>query len=404
MKRRRVKITGIGPVTPAGIGREAFWEGILEPVSRVRPYRKLEDELGPFVAAYIDRFDIGRFVDRKKLPHGGAARHTLFALAGAVLALADAGLSVEEASEKAAAVFTGTSVMDFEGITRGTQSVFNRGVRGVQPRLIFSTHVASIATTVVSALGLQAKTMAVQSSCCGGLDAIGFAAEAIASGEIDLAICGGTESPLFKHPLLELRGAGLTPPTSERASEIGRPFDLWRTTGVVAEGACMVVLEPEESPRKGMSWVRGYAYAQDENGDLCGGLGVAIRHALANAQLRPRDVEVINAWGPGHRIIDAAEVRALAGIFQEGLEEVPAVSIKGAVGNALAAAPAIQVASAVLAQAEGVIPPTVNWRHPDPECALNLSGLPRVVAHDVTLIDSHGLSGMNSSMVLERCT
>lgn len=403
MKRRRVKITGIGPVTPAGIGREAFWEGILEPVSRVRPYRKLDDELGPFVAASVERFDIGKFIDRKKVPHG-AARHTLFALAGAIMALRDAGLALEEARERASAVFTGTSVMDFEGITRGTQSVFSRGLRGVQPRLIFSTHVASIPATIVTALGLRAKSMSVQSSCCGGLDAIGFASEAVATGEVDLAICGGTESPLFKHPLLELRGAGLTPPTSEGASEIGRPFDLWRTTGVVAEGACMLVVEPEESPRPGIAWIRGFAYAQDEGDDLCGGLATSIRHALANAQLRPRDVDMINAWGPGHRVIDAAEVRALRGIFQEQLQEIPSVSIKGSIGNPLAAAAAIQVASAALAQAEGIVPPTVNWRHPDPDCALNLSALPRAIQHDVTLIDSHGLSGMNSAMVLERCT
>lgn len=402
MKRRRVKITGIGPVTPAGIGREAFWKGILEPVSRVRPYRKLDPELGPFVAAYIDNFDIGKYVDRREVPNG-SARHTLFALAGTMLALADAGLSVEQLQKLRTAVFTGTSIMDFDGITRGTQSVFNRGLRGVQPRLIFSTHVASISSSIVDVLKIPAKAMAVQSSCCGGMDAIGFAANAIADGEIDVAICGGTECPLFKHPLLELRGAGLTPPTAERAADIDRPFDLWRTTGVVSEGACMVILEPEESERAGLSWIRGFAYAHDESGELCGGLVSAIKEALGNAALRPGDIEVINAWGPGHQLIDAAETRALRQIFGETLESIPVVSIKGAIGNPLAAAPAIQVAVGVLAQKYGVVPPTVNWNYLDPECVLRLNRTASVIDHSLTLVDAHGLSGMNSALVLERC-
>src|SRR6202790_787473 len=99
MRRRRVKITGIGPVTPAGIGREEFWRAILEPVSRVRPYHGLAEQDGPLVAAYMDKFDVGAYCDRTLLPKG-SARHTLFAVAGAILALPDAGISPEELASK----------------------------------------------------------------------------------------------------------------------------------------------------------------------------------------------------------------------------------------------------------------------------------------------------------------
>src|SRR6266498_3217557 len=114
MKRRRVKITGIGPVTPAGIGREEFWKGILEPVSRVRQFKDLGEEYGPMVAAYIDRFNIAKYVDRTLLPKG-AARQTLFAVAGAVLAVQDAGISQEDLAKLQCAVVTGSSIMDFGG-------------------------------------------------------------------------------------------------------------------------------------------------------------------------------------------------------------------------------------------------------------------------------------------------
>ena len=403
MKRRRVKITGIGPVTPAGIGREAFWAGIMEPVSRVRAYTKIGEEFGPFVAACVDKFDIGKYADRALVPNG-AARHTLFAIAGAALALQDAGIDAAELRNRVCAVFTGTSVMDFDGINRGEQSVFKRGLRGVQPRLVFSAHVASIATSIVETLRLRGKAMAMQSSCCGGLDAIGFGAELVASGEVEIAICGGTECPLFKHPMLELRGTGLTPPTADNPRQIDRPFDLWRTTGVVSEGACMLVMEPEESPRRGYSFVRGYAHAHDETGDLCGGLLNSMKLSLANAGVHPGEVDVISAWGPGHRRIDAAESRVLQTLFGEELRRIAVVSIKGAIGNALAAAPAIQAGAAALAQQRGIVPPTVNWRDPDPECPLNLKAEPREIAHNITLINAHGLSGMNSNLVLERCT
>ncbi|HVU24803.1 MAG TPA: beta-ketoacyl synthase N-terminal-like domain-containing protein [Opitutus sp.] len=403
MKRRRVKITGIGPVTPAGIGREAFWQGLLEPVSRIRPYKKIDEEFGPFIAGYVDKFDASKYVNRSLIPNG-AARHTLFAVAGAALALQDAGIGLEAVRGQECVVYTGTSVMDFEGINRGEQSVFKRGLRGVQPRLVFSTHVASVATTIMEVLGLKGQALALQSSCCGGLDAIGFGAEQVATGEADLAICGGTEAPLFKHPLLELRGSGLTPPTTDRPHQQDRPFDLWRTTGVVSEGACLVVLEPENSPRRGYSFVRGYANAHDDSIGLCGGLERSIKLALANGGLHPRDIEVINAWGPGHRIIDAAEARVLQAVFGDELPQKAVVSIKGAIGNALAAAPAIQVGVAALAQRDGLLPPTVNFQDADPQCPLNLKAGPWTLAHDLTLVNSHGLSGMNSNLILERCT
>ena len=245
--------------------------------------------------------------------------------------------------------------------------------------------------------------MAVQSSCCSGLDAIGFAAEMVAQGEADIAICGGSEAPLHRFPLLELRAAGLTPPTDEMPERLDRPFDLWRTTGVISEGACMFVVEPEDSPRAGYAYISGYAFASDRGDDFCSGLAVASRLALADARMRPSQVDVLNAWGPGHKRIDAGESRAMAGVFSRRLSGIPAVSIKGAIGNPLAGAPAIQVAAAVLGQRYGVIPPTVNWEYPDPACPLNLSSRSRSVAHAVTMVNAHGLAGVNSSIVLERC-
>jgi len=402
MKRRRVKITGIGPVTPAGIGKDEFWKGILEPVSRVQPYKDLGEEYGPFVAAYVDQFNIAKYVERVALPKG-AARHTLFAIASAVLAVRDAGISKEELRGINGAVVTGSSIMDFGGTISSIDAVRDRGMKMAQTRAIYAAGIGSVPSAINQAIGMNARTVAFSNQCSSGMDAIGYAASLVASGEVDLAICGGTEAPLHRFPLIELRAADLTPATTEMPGRQARPFDLWRTTGVVGEGSCMFVIEAEDSVRPGYSYVAGFGFANDERDDLCGGMVEAGKLAMAQAGVRPSAIEVLNAWGPGHRMIDKAEVGAMQRLLGSHLPRVAAVSIKGAIGTPLGAAPAIQLAAAALAQKHGRVPPTVNWEFPDPDCDLNLSNRAREVAHRFTLVNSHGLGAINSSMILERC-
>jgi 3-oxoacyl-[acyl-carrier-protein] synthase II len=402
MIRRRVKITGIGPVTPAGIGRETFWNGILESVSRVRPFTRLPPECGEFVAAHMEEFNVGHYVDRTLLPKG-AARHTLFAVAGAALALKDAGILIDDLHSIRSAIITGTSLIDFEKTMHCIDAFHRKGPGAVVGRGIYTANLPAVPISINDVLGMSAQTMVLQSSCCSGMDAIGYAADLVAKGEVDLAICGGTEAPLFRSPLLELRKAGLTPSTTEMPGKLSRPFDRWRTTGVVSEGAAIMVIEPMESPRSGYCEILGYAYANDNGSKLCGGLAKSGRLALAEARLRPEQVDVINAWGPGHKEVDPAEVLAMERLFGSLLPGIPAFSIKGSIGTPLGAAPAIQAAVSALALREGVIPPTVNWEYPDPACNLNLSARPREIAHDITLVNAHGLAGVNSSLILKRC-
>ena len=402
MKRRRVKITGVGPVTPLGLGVEPFWTGLLQAVSCVRPFTKLDPELGPFVAAFIERFDIGGFIDNKAVPKG-AARHTLFALAAARLAISDSAIGAEELKRKRCAVVVGSSLMDFDGIGKTIEGVFDKGVRGALPRTVYTTNASVISAAIGNALGLESRSIAVQTSCCAGMDAIGVASRMVSMGEVDIAICGGTESPLYRCPLVELRAAGLTPATQEMSERLCRPFDLWRTTGVVGEGAAMVVLEPESSPRDHYCYLSGYSSCNDTGEDLCGGMVSAIRHAIADAGFSTCEVDSINAWGPGHSEVDRAEVEMLGRVFGDRLSTLPAFSIKGALGNPLGAAPAIQVATSAIAIRHSVLPATVNWEFPDPACDLNLAPQTRFLDHGVTLVNAHGLSGVNSSVLLTKC-
>jgi 3-oxoacyl-(acyl-carrier-protein) synthase len=243
----------------------------------------------------------------------------------------------------------------------------------------------------------------MQSACCSGIDAIGYASEVVASGGADFALCGGAEAPIYFHPMLELRMAGMSPATSERPEQLCRPFDLWRTTGVIGEGACIMVIEPECSPRKGYAFVEGYSFATDPEGTIGPGLKRAIELCLGNAKFRAEQIDMISCWGPGHREIDSMEARILTQIFGDRISQIPAVSIKGAIGNPFAAAGAIQVGCASLGLRHGFVPPTVNWKRPDPDCMLNLSGNARFIDFRRVLVTAHGVSGTNSGLILSKC-
>jgi len=401
MMRRRVKITGIGPVTPAGIGRENFYAGINQPLSRVREITRFDPRSGPFIGAEVGEFKLTDWVPEsgnlKRIP-----RQTQFAIAGVVLALADAGISLGELEGTNPVVVNGSALQDPEITHRTYTGVALKGPRHAVPAAIYDAGPASITSAVTKLLNTKCRTIALHSACCAGLDSIGHGSEMIASGQAEIAFCCGTEAPLFNQPMLELTIAKLSPRNARKPAEMGRPFDLWRNTGVIGEGACVIILEAEDSPRDAYAWVRGYAYGNDEEGKSGNGLASTMRMALANAQCSPGSIDFINAWGPGHREIDAQEANCLYQLFGERLGSIPAVSLKGAIGNPLAAAGSIQVASTALSLSTGRIPPTVNWETPDPECPLNLSAHARDVGCSRALVNAHGLCGTNASMVLFR--
>jgi len=397
--RRRVKITGIGPVTPAGIGREAFFRGINEPVSRIRSITRFDPSAGQFMGAEIPDFSIKDFAPQENPRR--LSRHTQFGLAAALLAIKDADLTLREIKQLKPAIVTGTSIMDIERIRQTVQSVSIRGPRHALASAVYETSVVNVAGKIASHLEISARMITVQTSCCSGLDALGQAYDLVAEGQTELAIAGGSEAPLSLHPLVEFNAAELSPTNDEDVERSCRPFDLWRSTGVLGEGAAIMLLEPEESPRPAYAWVTGYGYASDAHKLAGEGIADAALIALANARRRPSEVDYICAWAPGHRAIDANEASAMRRVFGERLPEIPATSIKGSVGTALAGSGAIQVASTALSIRHGVIPPTVNWETPDPQCPLNLSAKPRYLRPTIAMVNAHGLSGSNAVVIVE---
>ncbi len=398
--RRRVKITGIGPVTPAGTGRQKFFDGINQSFSHITAIRRLSPELQEFIGAEIKDFDLAHFAPQQNVKR--VSRHAQFAIAAAVLALEDASITVDSIMRCDPVIVTGTSLMDFDRIGREVKLVTQKGARSAMGSSLYESTSLTVPGKIAEHLELPIRILSLQTSCCSGLDAIGQAAELVASGQSDLAIAGGSEAPLSFHPLIEFNAAELSPVGCDRPDQACRPFDLWRSTGVLGEGAAVLILEPETSPRPGYAWIAGYGFANDPSGQAGLGIAEAVTMALSNASKRPSDVGYINAWGPGHRVIDANETAALRRVFGNHLEKISVSSIKGSIGTALAASGAIQTASTALSLQSGLIPPTVNWVSLDPQCMLNLSGTARYVYSSVAVVNAHGMSGTNSALVLEK--
>lgn len=401
MKQRRVKITGIGMVTPAGFGPLEFEKGILSGRSYIKRLDQLEDELGGFSGAVIPKF---RLLDWLPQTAGNRyPRQVQVAMIATKLAVEDAGLTFEQVKKLKPIVMGGAALMAPESVTRAVLAVERKGPKYSLPQTILKAPVSYISRAIAGLINGVVRTQTFQSDCCSGIDSVGHAAEVVASGEADIAICGGVECPLTPHPMTELRASELSPYGSDSADKICRPFDLWRTTGAISEGACFFTLEPEDSPRAAIGWVDGYSYSTDTDGEIAQGLCSAITLALNNAHILPSEVDHMSCWGPGHRIIDRAEAQAVNDVFGELTMNIPAYSIKGAIGNALGAAPAIQLGCAALAMKGNYIPATVNWQYPDPACRLNLSGETRRISSNCALINAHGLNGTNSAVVLKKC-
>ena len=398
---RRVKITALGPVTPAGIGKENFYAGINEAKSRVSEVTRFDKKGGPFVAAQILDFDLDDWShgagNPKRVP-----RQTQFAIVGCILALADAGIPLEAMRNLDPVIVNGSAFPDPDLTYRTVAGVVTKGPRFAVPAAVVDAGPSAITASLAKMLKTRCRTIAIQSACCAGMDAIGHGAQMIASGQADIAICW-ERCPRFPPADGRIRDDKALPLRNARSPhEMGRPFDLWRNSGVLGEGACVLILEAEDSPRPAYAWIEGYAYSNDEAGLSGNGLAAAIRMALANARCQPSRVDLINAWGPGHTEIDAVEADCLCKVFGERLGAIPAVSIKGAIGNPLAAAGSVQITSTALSLRTGRVPPTVNWETPDPECPLNLSRIARDVGCSVALVNAHGLGGTNASMVLFR--
>lgn len=384
--RRRVAVTGVGVVSPCGIGAEAFWAGLLGPPPEGE--RRVHD------------FDPARYFDNPKEARR-TDRFTQFALAAAAQALEQSGQP--EAAPLRRGVWVGTGVGGLITVEDQVVVRHEKGARRVSPFLVPMMMANAAAAAISMRYGWQGPCETTVTACAAGTHSIANGARLISSGRCDAVIAGSSEAAMTATGI-----AGFTNMTALSSSGVSRPFDRDRDGFVMAEGGAVLVLEEWESAhRRGatiLAEVLGSASTADAHHITApspGGSGAiaCMQLALEDAGVDPSDVRHVNAHGTSTPLNDAAEAEAIAKLF--GTPGPPVTSIKGVTGHSLGAAGALEAVSVVLSMVKGLLPPTAGYEHPDPELAPIdvVHGEPRPWQPGPTLSNSFGFGGHNGCLV-----
>jgi 3-oxoacyl-(acyl-carrier-protein) synthase len=405
----RVVVTGMGIVASNAVGHARFWESILHGESGTRRITLFDaSDYRSQIAGEVKNFDLLNFMQPKAKVRR-LSRQTQLALAAAKLAEQDAGITpAEYAREGSIPVYLGVSSSAIEVIESGIQRMALHGPTRVATHIVEASSPQQAASMLGSEFGFPTTAHTVSSACAAGLEAVGVAADLIRGGRTDIVIAGGADAPITSLAFACFDRSGLASCRNDDPEHASRPFDRDCDSGVISEGAAILVLENYEHAlaRGAHIYLEITGYAANSDGDddrpLCG-LARAIEMALANANHRAEDIDAICAHGPGHPVIDRAETEQIKLAFGGHAYRIPVTSVKGNVGNPLAAAGPMQLVTCGLALTHGQIPPIANHEHPAPGCDLDyVAGEPRAYPARTILINAHGMGGGNGCMVVEK--
>src|SRR5947207_8213404 len=407
---RRVVVTGLGAVTPIGADAPSTWRAALAGESGIDFIRSFDPSGFPVrIAAEVKDFDpsqVAAAKDARRLD-----RNVLLSLGAAREAVADAGLDGVYSPDRVGILF-GTAIGGFRGIMEQADVLRERGPDRVAPTFIPNVLVDTASGQLAISLGFRGLNYAPVSACATGSTAVGEAAEVIKRGDADAVLAGGGEACL--HPLIlagfcAMRGLVAEDEHPPRAS---RPFDATRAGFVMGEGACVLVLEElEAAERRGATVyaeVLGYAMSNDAHhlaqpDPTSVGVAEMMRRALERAGVEPERVGYLNAHGTSTPLGDAAETKAIKEVFGEHAYALAVSSTKSVTGHCFGAAGAIEAMMCVLAIHENVLPPTINYREPDPACDLDyVPNDARGARVDVALSNAMGLGGHNGCVLVGR--
>ena len=409
LRRNQVVITGIGILAPNGVGIEAFWESLLAGRSGIGPITRFNaDGLKSRVAGEVKGFNPLDYI-KPELKPKRMARHTQLAYAAAMMALKDAGLDPDNLElPSPTPVIIGVSSSAIDVIERAFDAVRENGPNRAPPTTAAQMIPQAAANVIADRIGICANAATVSSACPSGLDAIAEAAAMIRAGEAEIAIAGGAEAPVTPLVMSMFVASGLTSCRNSEPERASRPFDLWRDSGVVSEGAGVVILEDRaRAEARGARMyleIRSYGKQRDRDPEKpASGLEDSMKIALANAGAVTTEIDHISAYGPGHPVLDATEVGAIKSVFGRHADSIPINSIKGVTGNAMAASGPFQLTACALAIRDQKVPPTANYEVPDPRCDLNfVVSRPRKAKINCALLNVRGLGGSASTMVVNR--
>lgn len=407
----RVVVTGIGTLSPLGLDTRTTWEGLVAGKSGI-DYITLFDpsNMEAKFAGEVKGFEPTNYVERKEARR--MDRFAQLAVAASREAVASARLEINHTNVDDIGVIIGSGIGGLTTLFEQAKILVEKGPDRVSPFLA-PMMIADIAAAQISiALGIKGPNFCTTSACSSGSDAIGAACELIRHGDAQVMLAGGTESiinPLGITAFTALKAVSTRNDAPQKAS---RPFDAERDGFVISEGACVLILEKLEHARKRdapvLAEIAAYGATADsfhvtqplESGE---GAAKAMRIALKKAGLAPTDIDYINAHGTSTKLNDVTETRAIKAVFGDHAYRVPISASKSMLGHLIGCAGAAEAMVCVMSILNGVIPPTINYEHPDPDCDLDyVPNFARRAEVRTALSNSFGFGGHNSVLIIRK--
>jgi 3-oxoacyl-[acyl-carrier-protein] synthase II len=406
---RRVVVTGMGTVNPLGKTLDEFWDGLIEGRSGVRTVDTYDtSRLQTKFAGLIEGFDPLPFMDRKLV--GRTARFTQIAVAASAMALDDSGLELGKLDPFRIGVEIGTGIGGFDSMTEGSID-FGAGGRMspfFAPMIIPNMAAAQVAMS----FGLKGANSTVTTACAASTQSIGNASRTIERGDADVMLAGGSEASLCRVGIAAFNAIRALSTRNDDPEHASRPFDRDRDGFVPGEGAGTLVLEDLDHARDRGARIYGevigfgvtadafHSVAPDETG-LAPARCMSV--ALNDAVIKPEEVDYVNAHGTSTPLNDAAETRALKMAFGEHARKLAISSTKSMIGHLLGAAGAVEAIATLLTIRHGLVPPTINYENPDPDCDLDyVPNQARRMPVRIAISNGFGFGGQNATVVLQR--
>jgi beta-ketoacyl-acyl-carrier-protein synthase II len=412
MNDRRIVITGLGTISPLGTELQDFWNKLLEGRSGIRRITHFDPQDLPCqIAGEIPDFDPTDFMDKKEARR--LSRNSQIALAAAQQAVEDSGLPPTMPEPERAAVYFGTGAGGLDVFEDSTNILRSKGYKRVNPFALPGTMPNMAAYSIGRQYQCLGPNVTITTACATGTQVIGEGSELIRRGAADIVICGGTEALIRDVALAGFIAMRAMPLNYNDAPErASRPFDLNREGFVCSEGSGVLILEELGHAIKRGARIYAEVVGHGASSDgyhmaapdpHAAGPIRAMKWALQDAKINPKDIDYINAHGTSTALNDPNETRAIKSVFGEYAYDVPISSIKSMLGHAMGASGTLEAIACALAIKHGWIPPTINYETPDPECDLDyVPNQARQVDMTYALSNSFGLGGQNACVVLKR--
>lgn len=409
--KRRVVVTGLGFVIPHGAGKDEVWRKICEGVSAVGPITKFDTTgFETRIAAEVKDFDPTPYMDPKEARRMDPFIH--FAVGAASIAVEDSGIDFQREDPHRVGVIVGVGLGGLQTLEQSFQVLRDRGPRRISPFFIPAIIPNEAPAHISIKYGLKGPNMAVATACASGAHAIGMAFRAIQYGDVDVAVAGGVEATITPVAVAGFNAMKALSTRNDEPQKASRPFDRDRDGFVIGEGGAMLVLEElERAKRRGApiyAELVGYGYnsdayhlaAPDPDGD---GAASCMLQALRDAGLSADDIDYINAHGTGTPAGDLTETLAIKKVFGERAYKIPVSSTKSMTGHLLGGAGSTEAAFCCLALRDGIIPPTINYENPDPQCDLDyVPNVARELKIRTALSNSFGFGGANAVLIFKK--